>query len=368
MPLAREHNILDELVQRSAALVIDRFLQASADRLGKPILGAHLERHLVDAMRRLVGTHAAWAPNAERSRIWLGSDGLFVVWPNAAADISKLLEADQLPSVPKSSATMLEVLLGAGIVQAQPDGKPLFTIRPPGARVTMEAVKLTDPAVVLVGLEHGPQPLAETLQVVPAQTGDAPVASPSPLKPTPAAPQPPEAVAGGSGAPGPRQPEEQDRRTGATAAPRTAVEGAQQLELQISPMEPAVVHRCAVAPAAPEPEGRYRGPTRIALEAPMRLAPRLRAVLVEILEASNAADGACRVQPTVDGLFIALAEFERRHIEPSRALRALSDARMIAKGAAPGSGTSTVRLAGQVHLGLTILPPFLSGWQTPDPA
>jgi len=83
MALYPEHNILDDLVRRSVALVIDRYLQASADRYGTPQLGSHLERYLVDAIRRLVSSSSAWIPNAEKSRVWFGSDGLFIVWPNA---------------------------------------------------------------------------------------------------------------------------------------------------------------------------------------------------------------------------------------------------------------------------------------------
>ena len=52
-PVYRDHNVLDALVRRSLALVIDRNLQANADRYGVPQFGSHLERYLVDAMRRL---------------------------------------------------------------------------------------------------------------------------------------------------------------------------------------------------------------------------------------------------------------------------------------------------------------------------
>ena len=76
--LYREQNILVDLVKRAAALVIDRDLIACANRYGRPILGAHLERYLIDAMRRLVVSHAAWAPNHDRSRVWYGREGLFI--------------------------------------------------------------------------------------------------------------------------------------------------------------------------------------------------------------------------------------------------------------------------------------------------
>lgn len=43
LPMYREPNVLDSLVRRSLALVIDRNLKASADRYGSPQFGSHLE-------------------------------------------------------------------------------------------------------------------------------------------------------------------------------------------------------------------------------------------------------------------------------------------------------------------------------------
>ncbi|MBT9522182.1 MAG: TraI domain-containing protein, partial [Dechloromonas sp.] len=113
IPIYREHNIVDELVRRSLALVIDRNLAASADRYGSPQYGSHLERYLVDALRRLTSGNSAWVPNREKSRLWFGQDGLFLVWPGAAEDVHQLLEADQLAGIPKAPETMLELLLAA---------------------------------------------------------------------------------------------------------------------------------------------------------------------------------------------------------------------------------------------------------------
>lgn len=91
----RDHNVLDGLVRRSLALVIDRNLAASADRYGKPQFGSHLERYLVDALRRLASDDPAWIPNREKSRVWFGDEGLFLLWPAAAEDVRRVLEADR---------------------------------------------------------------------------------------------------------------------------------------------------------------------------------------------------------------------------------------------------------------------------------
>lgn len=163
MPLYGQHNVLDELVHRSAALVIDRHLQACAARSGRPILGLHVEQYLVDAMRRLVASNPAWVANTERSRVWFSGEGLFIVWPGAANDIRKLFDTDQMPGMPRDPHAMLDALLIAGVAQAQDDGTSLWPITPPGAKTPVDAMKLTSPDIVYARLIEPPAPLSESL-------------------------------------------------------------------------------------------------------------------------------------------------------------------------------------------------------------
>ena len=167
MPQYREQSILAELVKRATALVIDRNLIASANRYGRPILGAHLERYLLDAMRRLVTSHTAWVPNQERSRVWYGKDGLFIVWPNAAAEIRKLLEEDELPGIPKAPETILEILLGAKVLEGRSGAEALWTIAPPPGKNVIEAVKLSSPEILLSAHLDPVAPLPVALAVRP---------------------------------------------------------------------------------------------------------------------------------------------------------------------------------------------------------
>jgi len=160
-PVYRDHNVLDALVRRSLALVVDRNLQANADRYGVPQFGSHLERYLVDAMRRLASGSPSWFPNREKSRAWLGPDGLFLLWPQAAHDVQALLEADQLAGIPKAPETMLDLLLEAGVFVQQPDGASTWFVLPPESKAAAEAVKLASPAILL----HGVAPPAEPLTI-----------------------------------------------------------------------------------------------------------------------------------------------------------------------------------------------------------
>ena len=162
-PLYRDANVLDSLVRRSLALVIDRHLQANAGRYGAPPLGSHLERYIVDAMRRLSSSNPSWVPNRERSRTWFAPDGLFLVWPQSAADVLALLEADQLPGIPKAPETVLDLLLAAGVLASQDDGHATWTILPPGAKAPLEAVKLSSPEILLADLDPQPQVLPKPI-------------------------------------------------------------------------------------------------------------------------------------------------------------------------------------------------------------
>ena len=351
MALYRERNILDDLVRRSTALVIDRYLQASADRYGTPQLGSHLERYLVDALRRLVNSNSSWIPNAEKSRVWFGSDGLFLVWPNAAAEIRMVLESDQLPGIPKAAETILEILLAAGVFEPQSASQATWQIVPPGNKASLEAVKLSSPAILFGTIDSVPEPLAialvraiqstaiteerppassvndathtnqvdrklEQLSLLPTETG-----STANIKPNPATST--GRVAAGSQLP--------TSHANALTAP--------------APDMPTVQH-----PAAPRKQFK--------LDAPMRLNSTLRDVLAQIVDTLNgSADMAACTDAS--GLFIPLVELARRKVEPPQALRALAEARMLVLR--DDSQTLTREFGGEQKIGLLLHPRFIAG-------
>jgi conjugal transfer pilus assembly protein TraI len=318
MPLYREHNIIDDLVRRSVALVIDCHLQAS-DGYGKPQVGAHLERYLVDAMRRLVNSNSAWKPNAEKSRVWFGADGLFIVWPNAAIEIRKLLESDQLPGIPKEPETILQILLRAGVFEAQGSSQATWEIIPPGSRSCMEAVKVSSPAVLFAGFDSAPSALE--LCLVGADVGS---------RTTPAP-----AVAAVS----------------TVSADKSAENCAPGKQLELAIDRGTSAREGGVISAGPE----------FKLDAPIRLIPAVREALAQIVDTLNRGGtdvAACTVST---GVFIPLIEFERRKIEPSLALRALSELNMLARAPGVTSRTAARDFGGEQKVGLVLSPHFVAG-------
>ena len=324
--LYRDRNVLDELVRRSLALVIDRNLVANADRYGAPQFGSHLERYLVDALRRLVSASSAWVPNREKSRVWFGTDGLFLVWPNAADDVIEMLEADQLAGIPKAPETMLELLLAAGVFKAQDAEHATWTIRPPGSKITLEAARLASAAILFSGIEAVPVPLDVTLVSKP---GPPPSPSPS-LSPA------------------------------MTVAPVVATAGTQLSLLQpVSPLDAAAPNDIAPSPADSAP-AELASPS-FTLQAPMRLNPVVRDALAAVLQTLRASSGPAQCCTVAQGIFVPLAQFEQRGVQAALALRALTEVRMLAMAHPKGPPTLSREFNGSPTVGLLLDPRFVEG-------
>ncbi|MDY7574430.1 MobH family relaxase [Actimicrobium sp. CCI2.3] len=298
MPLHREANVLEQLVRRATALVIERDLSVSADRGGKPHVGAHLERYLLDAMRRLIVSSPAWNVNAEKSRVWFDTDGLYLVWPNVASDIVALLEADRLAGMPSDVEAILAILDAAGILDAPPSGESLWTIRPPASNAPVLAVRLSSPAILLSALDHEPKPLHCLSQ---------------------------------------------------RKHPFTAVTP-EQSELELT------VTASSVVPDSPPAKT-----VRYALEAPVRLNPAVKQVLAEIVATMNCDEPSAAACVIAEGVFIPLCEFESRQRETALVIRALHDCAMLVVPGDGPSRTVTRRFRDQETTGVVIHPRFIPG-------
>jgi conjugal transfer pilus assembly protein TraI len=335
-PDARDGNVVAQLVRRCAALVIDRDLRASTERLGRPVLGAHLERYLLDGLRRLAATNPAWQVNAEKSRVWFSGEGLFVIWPNAAADLLKLLETDQLPGIPKSPDTLAEILVAAGIAERRDDTQLTWRIHPPPARAPVEALRIADPAMLFPGVGALPPPLSTSLLSPPP--APAPSNQGAAAQAAVAAPAPPGA-----------------------AAPASPVD---EPQLSIPLQEP----QDGRADDPPPPSAPARPPDRpvFRLRTPHRLSPLLAGALQDIVATLNTAGtdaAACRV---ARGLFVPLAQIERRRVDPGMAVRALAELQMLAPAADGTSKTVVHDLGGVAQPGVVIAPSFVSGLDRAD--
>lgn len=330
VPIYPEHNILDDLVRRASALVIDRDLRASRERTGLPQVGAHWERHLVDALRQLVRSHPAWRPNTDKSRLWYGRDGAFLVWPGAAADLRMLLASQSLAGLPRESDTLQDILLAAGVFISRPDGQALWPIHPPGGKPGLEAVKLASPALLFAGLDPAPAPLSVALAHAAPATPSSDCAGAPPCHATEQLPLPMEA------APGTPSPAPEDNPAGSAASPVAPPAAPVQLALAIP---------------------------GVRLDAPMRLNPVVRNALADIVESMNHDGRNTGIHLEETGLFIAFTAFTQHQLEPSLALRALTDAGMLAQP--DGAATVTRDIAGEPLRGVLLAARFIAGFAAP---
>jgi conjugal transfer pilus assembly protein TraI len=342
IPLYHDQNVLVDLVKRATALVIDRNLIANANRYGRPILGAHIERYLIDAMRRLIVSHPAWLPNQERSRVWHGREGLFIVWPNAVTEIRKLLEVDELPGIPQSPQTILEILTGADVVVPADAQNPLWTITPPPGKAAVEAVKLASPEILLPG--HGDHsPLQEPLIV------------------TSSAPKPAAKPHGGTGE-RPRLDQgelalsEPDQAASPQGPNVVITSDGEVVDTTADPAEitaTIAVGMPSEPPLAADPVFR--------LAAPMRLQPQVRDALATAVDSMNG-DAKHALAVTVPtGIFVPLDHFKKANVDLPVVLRALGELDMAICGKAGRPNTVQHELAGQDVMGFVLRPQFVEG-------
>lgn len=344
IPMYREQNILVDLVKRATALVIDRNLVANANRYGRPILGAHIERYLLDAMRRLITSHSAWTPNQERSRVWHGKDGLFIVWPNAVNEIRKLLEEDALPGIPKAPETILELLLGAGVLEPRSATQALWTIAPPPGKNVVEAVRLCSPEILLPSYSELATPLAAVLVVPDAPR---PGTTPSP----PANPQ------GDL-----LQTESQPAETGPGPDAVVTADG----ELLPAAAGPGLNRPSAPIPSVDGSTAAPSIPTQFKLIAPLRLNPAVRDALARAVDSMNGNAREAIAITVPAGVFVPLDHFKRARLDLPVVMRSLAEMSMTVGGSASRPNTVQHELGGQEVIGLVLKASFVQGLDPAD--
>lgn len=163
--LSTERNVIDALVRRAQALVIDRERALHAGRHGAATAEPHLQPAIQEALRQLLQRHPAWQPNAPKSRVWWGADGVFLVWPDAASELHQQFATLLIPGLPLRAVALLPLLLNADSVQQQADGNAVWTIRPPGSATPLTALKWTAPEHLQDALPSGFEPLSQPLLI-----------------------------------------------------------------------------------------------------------------------------------------------------------------------------------------------------------
>lgn len=157
-------NPLQKMVESVKRKVYERDEALRPDMYGRLTVGAHLEPHLLNAMRKLVRS-GAWSINTQGARLWYGADGLMLVWRAGALNIRQQLQLDGVSGIPDQDDTLLDILKASDIIGLSSDGSLFHEISPPGAQNRLYCVRFTRPRSILGDMDV--EPLAEKLCVPP---------------------------------------------------------------------------------------------------------------------------------------------------------------------------------------------------------
>jgi conjugal transfer pilus assembly protein TraI len=313
------------------ALVVDTELRSNAEFYGQHRLGAHLERYLVDALRRLVAS-GNWTLNGQNSPAWHGADGMFLLWPRAAEDVVRLLERDQLTGIPKNPETILEILVSSRVVSHDDESSgAIVQIRPPASAQAVSAVRLSSESILTSALPAAVAPLVTNLIVRP---GDPPPVAPS-------------AVAA---------PAQQDLPIEAPGAPTRAEAAA-----PAPPPPDAEAPSPAAAATSSREESGPAKPTVLVLRPAARLKPIVHAALAEVI--ANLSHG---VEPpeaalTEDAVFVPLQAFQRRDLDTALVVDALDSSGLLQRGSLSAKTTRST-VAGETLVGVLVKGSHITGF------
>ena len=95
------------------------------------------------------------------------------------------------------------------------------------------------------------------------------------------------------------------------------------------------------------------------------LNPAVRDALAAIVSTLNGPGSAAAAAPVAAGLFVPLAELERRGVQPALAGRALADVGLLVHAGRDGPATVTADFRGEPTIGLVVAPACIDGF---DPA
>jgi conjugal transfer pilus assembly protein TraI len=155
-------------------------------------------------------------------------------------------------------------------------------------------------------------------------------------------------------------------QTPAPVPPLAPLKSGTQLSL-IPPPEPPADNEARGAPVEETPESLSPEPATtppsatFALQAPMRLNPVVRDVLAEAVRTLNDGMGPPTVCTVAQGVFVPLEEFGRRGVQPSLAMRALTEANLLMKPNRNGPPTLSREFNGNPTLGIVLNPRCVSG-------
>jgi conjugal transfer pilus assembly protein TraI len=141
-------NPIGRIVAPIMTRVIQEDMKRNSRNYGNYSLGIHLEPHLIDAMRRLI-KNGQWTINVKGARVWIGTDGVYIIWSAGAKDIAALLTADSFVGLPQDPDTLADILIEAKVLERNPKQGRYWTITLPESGTLIDnAVRLANESLI----------------------------------------------------------------------------------------------------------------------------------------------------------------------------------------------------------------------------
>lgn len=157
---------------------IRKDVSSNPNFIGRPVVGSHIESHLLDVMRRLLRT-GTWKVNADNQPLWYATDGLYLVGQSAWKEMYAALLSAGYSGIPTDLNSVAEILSKAGVIDKTDEGDYLHEIKT-SYKKPMMAFRLSTPARVFGDAWLSPEPLLTPLQVrATAATSSLPSPKPS---------------------------------------------------------------------------------------------------------------------------------------------------------------------------------------------
>lgn len=141
-------NPIGRIVAPIMTRVIQEDMKRNSRNYGNYSLGIHLEPHLIDAMRRLI-KNGQWTINIRGARVWIGTDGVYIIWSAGAKDIAALLTADSFVGLPQDPDTLADILIEAKVLERNSKQGRYWTITLPESGTLIDnAVRLANESLI----------------------------------------------------------------------------------------------------------------------------------------------------------------------------------------------------------------------------
>ncbi|MEW5511852.1 MobH family relaxase [Pseudomonas asiatica] len=126
--------------------------------------GVPIASHVIGAMR-LLRQNEIWKANGRGDRIWSTTQGIFIAWNSAAAEVVEKMLADGLKAFPRSADSLGEILADHDVFERNPNGSIYWKVAPDilseGKEkiLRLQCIKLSSPST-LYPYDPAPPPVA----------------------------------------------------------------------------------------------------------------------------------------------------------------------------------------------------------------